>query len=74
MATSRIEGTATLQNAEIRTHEVVPLQIVVLDVDLERDLRGHQIYAPDAPVDVHTVASRSARHHKESGRSASTGD
>ena len=39
MATSRIEGTATPQNAEQPTHEVVPLQIVVLDVDLERHVQ-----------------------------------
>ena len=39
MATSRIEGTATLQNAEQPTHEVVALQIVVLDVDLERHVQ-----------------------------------
>ena len=32
-----------------RTHEVVSFQIVVLDVDLERDLRGHQSFTARSP-------------------------
>ncbi len=39
-----MEGTATPQNAEKRTHEVVSFQIVVLDVELERDLCGNQMH------------------------------